>query len=210
MKLIVGLGNPGEKYEKTRHNLGFLVVERFLRDFSSASETVWNNEDKFKSDISKLEWQPKHGKLERVLLVKPTTFMNNSGQAVKLLSSFYKVEPDDIWIVHDEIDIPLGNMKIRFGGSSAGHRGIDSIMQQLGTEKFWRFRLGIGSLHGQAGLRRYGTKSYKMKDVDEHVLGNFGRGEWGKTRELIKHGSKALSTALEKGLHSAMNQFNTK
>lgn len=210
MKLIVGLGNPGENYERTRHNLGFMVVERFLKDFATVSGTVWNIEEKFKSSCSKIEWQPKHGKLEDVILARPLTFMNNSGQAVQLLTTYYKLLTTDVWIVHDEIDVPLGNMKIRFGGSSAGHRGIESIIKQLGTEKFWRFRLGIGSLHGQAGLRRLGDKNYKRKDVDEHVLGNFGQGEWGKTRELIKHGSKALSLALEKGIDKAMNQFNTK
>ena len=91
MKLIVGLGNPGEKYINTRHNLGFIIVEHFLKDFQSARNTVWEKATKFKSEISQIEWQPRHGTLEKVILTKPQTYMNNSGLAVQLISSFYKL-----------------------------------------------------------------------------------------------------------------------
>ena len=144
MKLIVGLGNIGEKYEKTRHNVGFMVLDRFLQDIKSVKQTVWEENKKFKSFTASYNWQPKHGELEKLVLAKPSTHMNASGIAVKLLADFYKVKPVDIWVIHDELDLPLGSMKIRFGGSSAGHRGIENIMEQLGTEKFWRFRMGIG------------------------------------------------------------------
>jgi peptidyl-tRNA hydrolase, PTH1 family len=117
MKLIVGLGNPGKEYEKTRHNLGFMAVERFLKDFEQVRDTAWENSTKFKSDIVQIEWQPKHGTLEKVILAKPKTFMNNSGLAVKLIVDFYKIPAKDIWVVHDEIDLPLGTLKIRFGGA---------------------------------------------------------------------------------------------
>ncbi len=207
MKLIVGLGNPGEKYEKTRHNLGFLVLDKFLKDFSQVQKTIWEYNEKFKCDIAKIDWQPKKGTLRGIILVKPKTYMNNSGLSVRLVSAFYKINPSDIWIIHDEIDLPLGNMKIRFGGGSAGHKGIMSIMNSLGTEKFWRFRLGTGH---QKGIKNSKFKIKNSKSVEEFVLRGFSSGEAGKAREIIKRGSKSIQEALENGLEKAMNRFNTK
>jgi peptidyl-tRNA hydrolase, PTH1 family len=205
MKLIVGLGNPGEKYKKNRHNLGFMAVEHFLKNFMSAKSTSWENSSKFKSDIAQIEWQPKHGTLEKVILAKPKTFMNNSGLAVKIISDFYKISPDHLWIVHDEIDLPLGTLKIRLGGASAGHRGVESVMEHLGTDKFWRFRMGIG-----LGNQKLEIKSQKLRNVDEFVLGDFSGAEKGKLKLLIKRGVDAIETSLEENLQSAMNRFNTK
>jgi peptidyl-tRNA hydrolase, PTH1 family len=202
MKLIIGLGNPGKKYEKTRHNLGFMVVERFLKDFMLEKSTSWENSAKFKSDIAQIEWQPKHGNLEKVILAKPKTFMNNSGLAVKLIGDFYKIEPKDVWIVHDEIDLPLGVLKIRFGGASAGHRGVECVMDDLGTDKFWRFRMGIGE--------KKELNDSRIKRVDDFVLGTFSGGERGKVKELIKRGVKAIEEGLEEDLQTAMNKFNSK
>lgn len=202
MKLIVGLGNPGEKYEKTRHNLGFMVLENFLKDFESTKNTVWENSTKFKADIAQIEWQPKHGSLEKVILVKPKTYMNNSGLAIKIISDFYRVSADSIWIIHDDIDLPLGNLKIRFGGASAGHHGVESTMEHLGTDKFWRFRMGIGE--------KRELNDSRMKNVDDFVLGIFSGAEKGKLKELIKRGTKAIEASLEDDLQSAMNRFNTK
>ena len=206
MKLIVGLGNPGEKYERTRHNLGFMVVERFLKDFEPVSKTVWEDSKKFKSDIAELEWQPKHGELEKVILTKPKTFMNNSGLAVQLSTTYYKLSTTDVWVIHDDIDLPLGSMKIRFGGASGGHHGVASIIEKLGTDKFWRFRLGTGMIRG----RKSEVGNQRIKNVEDYVLGGFKGSEWGKARELIKRGSKSIQTALEEDLESAMNRFNTK
>jgi peptidyl-tRNA hydrolase, PTH1 family len=206
MKLIVGLGNPGEKYESTRHNLGFMVLEKFLQDLSSVKQTLWENSKKLKSDTAVIDWKSKHAaKSEKVLLVKPQTFMNSSGIAVSLVASFYKVLPEDIWVVHDELDLPLGSIKIRTGGSSAGHKGVESIITSLGTEKFWRFRLGISESHNHEEIA-----GKKMHDVDEYVLGQFTQHQAGKVRELIKHATKALKTALDEDLTSAMNKYNTK
>jgi len=213
MKLIVGLGNPGAKYEKTRHNLGFMVIEQFLKNFEPVSKTQWENSARFKSDISQIEWQPKHGVLEKVILVKPKTYMNNSGLAVNLLTTYYKILPTDVWVVHDDIDLPLGSMKIRFGGASAGHHGVESIMEKLGTDKFWRFRLGIGdnsSKFNPSTTLRAKVQSSKLRDVDDFVLGKFSGHERGKVRELIKRGAKAIEMGLEEGLEAAMNRFNTK
>jgi len=198
MKLIVGLGNPGEKYQNTRHNLGFMVAERFLKDFEPVRQTVWTNEPKFKSKITKIEWQPKSGSLEKIILVKPKTYMNESGLSVQLLTTYYKLLTTNVWVIHDDLDIPLGMMKIRFGGSAGGHKGVESIIQTLGTDQFWRFRLGIGE------------QNKKLRNVDKFVLGTFEEGEKGKERGLIKKGSKAIQAALEEGLESAMNKFNTK
>src|SRR5258706_10121190 len=100
MKLIVGLGNPGEKYESTRHNVGFLVVEHLLKNLASVKDSKWSKEEKLKSEIFKFDYQPKNGKSEKLILVKPQTHMNNSGMAVSLVKNFYKVAPEDIWIVN--------------------------------------------------------------------------------------------------------------
>lgn len=203
MKLIVGLGNPGEKYESTRHNLGFMVLEHFLKDFEQEQKTQWENSTKFKSDIVQLEYKPKIGELIKVILVKPKTYMNNSGMAVALLSSFYKISPSDIWIINDDFDLPTGTMKIRFGGASAGHHGVESVMNSLKTDKFWRFRMGTGAQKSK-------EVKLRKKNAEDFVLGGFGKGEAGKIRELVKRGSKAISMALEEGLLASQNRFNTR
>lgn len=201
MKLIVGLGNPGEKYESTRHNLGFQTVDRFLKDSMSAKEAVWSVSKKLKSEIATFDL-----KQEKIILAKPQTYMNNSGLSVSLLLNFYKIKPDDLWLVYDELDLPVGSMKIRFGGAAAGHHGVESVMESIGTDKFWRFRLGIGASHDKEHV----ISKQKINKAKEFVLGGFGRTDKGKVRELIKHGSEALKTGVEKGIETAMNRFNTR
>lgn len=200
MKIIVGLGNPGERYEKTRHNLGFMVLEQFLKDFEPVEKTVWEDSKKFKSEIARLKY---------AILAKPKTYMNNSGLAVSLISQYLNISISDIWIVHDDIDLSLGGMKIRFGGASAGHKGVASIIKSLGTDKFWRFRLGVGTQKSEIEIKKEGAKM-KPRDVDDFVLGEFNRSEQGKAREIIKRGAKALGVAIEEGLETAMNRFNAK
>lgn len=199
MKLIVGLGNPGEKYEKTRHNVGFMALEQFLKDFEPAKNTVWENNIKFKADISQIEYQPQFNDLQKVILCKPKTFMNNSGMAVKAIADFYKIKAEDIWVLHDDVDFPEGSMRIRFGGASAGHRGVMSIIDTIGTDKFWRFRLGIG---------RPGESQHS--GVEHYVLDTFSHQDHAKIREMLKRTSKALQQGLEQDLESAMNKYNTK
>jgi peptidyl-tRNA hydrolase, PTH1 family len=213
MKLIIGLGNPGEKYETTRHNLGYLVLDHFLKDAEPVEKTVWQDAPKFKSDIFELPWQPKIGDEEKVLLVKPKTYMNNSGQAVQTLSNYYKIPPEDIWIIHDELDLPLGTLKIRLGGAAAGHRGVENIIEALGTDKFWRFRLGIGHMQHRStdeDGKEHALGRMRMRNVDDYVLGEFVGKDWTEAKKLIKHASDALESALEKGLETAQNRFNTK
>lgn len=210
MKLIVGLGNPGEKYINTRHNLGFIIVEHFLKDFQSAKNTVWENSSKFKSEISQIEWQPRHGTLEKVILAKPQTYMNNSGLAVSLISQYLNILVSDIWVMHDDIDLPLGSMKIRFGGASAGHHGVESIMGTLTTDKFWRFRMGTGNNSSKFKVHPFGKLRTKLKNVSDFVLSGFTGAEKGKVKSLIKRGVNAIEASLEDGLEAAMNRFNTK
>lgn len=200
MKLIVGLGNPGEKYEHTRHNLGFLVVDRVLKDLGSSS-IDWEHATKLKSDIATFTIRD-----EKVMLAKPQTYMNNSGMAVQLLKDFYKIDPEDLWIVYDELDLPIGSIKIRFGGAAAGHHGVESIMAAIGTDKFWRFRLGIGVTHEKSQL----VSKHDFRDAKEYVLDKFHSGEMGKARELLKRAAEAIQMAIEKDLATAMNRFNTK
>ena len=199
MKLVVGIGNPGKDYEKTRHNVGFMLLEQFLKDYEPIRKTVWENNTKLKSDIAEIFWQGKNGKNERIILVKPKTYMNNSGMAVSLITSFYKIEPENVWILHDDVDFPIGSMRIRFGGASAGHRGVMSIIESLGSDKFWRFRLGIG---------RPGESEHS--GVSHYVLDRFSHQDHAKVREMLHRGVKAIEVGLQDDLQAAMNQFNTK
>lgn len=213
MKLLIGLGNPGEQYESTRHNLGFMVVDHFRKDFAAPGELPWEHNEKMKSDITQFDWQPKVGKAERIILAKPQTYMNNSGMAVQLLSHFYKISPEDIWVIHDELDLPLGKIKIRLGGAAAGHHGVEDIIEKLGTDKFWRFRLGIGEVRAGVSIVDDEGKpkviaQREMGNVNEHVLGTFSGNEKSEAKKLIKNATNALEVACEKGLESAMNRFN--
>lgn len=205
MKLIVGLGNPGEKYESTRHNMGFMTIDHFLKDFEPVSKSVFEDAIRFKSDIAQIEWQPKAGKMEKVILVKPKTYMNLSGLAVSLIANYYKIPASDIWIVHDDLDLPIGTMKIRLGGASAGHHGVESIIDALGTDKFWRFRLGTGESHSKVKIAKH-----MIRKADEFVLSGFKGGDAKRARELVKRAAKALVTALEEGMLKAQNRYNTK
>ena len=200
MKVIVGLGNPGKQYEKTRHNIGFMVLDQLLKNFEPIKDTLWNNEPKFKADIAEIMWQPKHGEAEKVILVKPKTYMNNSGMAVNLLSAYYKVPSTDLWVVHDDADLKLGAVRIRRGGGSAGHRGIESILEHIPDGNFWRVRLGIGRPEEEASV----------KGIDGFVLGEFTHQEHAKIRELIPHAATAIEDGLEEGLEVAMRRYNTK
>lgn len=210
MKLIVGLGNPGDKYIRTRHNMGFMVVEQLLKDLKLVKETIWEDNQRLKSDVATFDWQRKNGVAERVILAMPKTYMNNSGLAVSLLVNFYKVPLENVWIVYDDLDLPLGAMKIRFGGASGGHHGVNSILEKLGSDKFWRFRLGIGELSSKFKVESSKSNKRVIKNTEDIVLSKFTGGQWGKARELIKHGSDALQLALEETLERAMNRYNTK
>lgn len=181
MKLVVGLGNPGGKYIGIRHNLGFEVLNELAKKFNLVD---WSKEEKFKSELIKTP---------ELILARPQTYMNNSGMAVKLLASFYKIAPEDIIIVHDELDLSLGKIKVRIGGAAAGHHGVESIINTLGTDQFIRVRLGIGPAVGV---------------VEKFVLQPFTPREKPQVKHMIKQAIKALDLLLEKGLEKAQNQYN--
>jgi PTH1 family peptidyl-tRNA hydrolase len=189
MILIVGLGNPGERYEKTRHNLGFMVVGELARKLLPVDETNWQESKRFNSLVII------HQSL--IILSKPQTFMNASGLAVARLANYYHIEPAEIWVVHDDVDLPLGKIKIRIGGAAAGHHGVESIIKELKSNRFVRFRLGIG--HPGRGADA---------NVEEYVLREFDINERGEVAKMVKKAVKALIVASEKGVLKAMNQFN--
>ncbi|MDO8658087.1 MAG: aminoacyl-tRNA hydrolase [Candidatus Levybacteria bacterium] len=209
MKLIVGLGNPGKKYEDTRHNLGFMVVDElvqsFLRSRISLRETKFKIEEKFKAEILELKYSN-----EKIIISKPLTYMNNSGMAISLLVNFYKINSEDIWIIHDDVDLLLGSMKIRFGGASAGHKGVESIIKNLGTDKFWRFRIGIASKRSEIGIKTISGERMKIKNIDDFVLGEFIKEELHRVKEEVGRAANAVSSALEFGLEYTQQKFNKK
>ncbi len=208
MKLIVGLGNPGSVYQDTRHNVGFMVIEKLAKELSRESVS-WKEEEKFKALIAKIG---------DVILVKSITFMNSSGVAVTSIMRYFKLSPSDVWIVHDDIDLPLGKIRIREKGSSAGHRGVESVIRELKSDQFIRFRLGIGRgklfskgdsdtayiEKGNAGR----AQRHRHKWDISFVLSRFTRGEAGTLKHLIKNGTEAVRIALTEGIDKAMGRFN--
>lgn len=135
IRLIVGLGNPGSEYARTRHNAGFWFLDALAR----RENAFFREESKFKGEVCRVRLAG-----HDIWLLKPTTFMNASGQAVAALALYYKILPDEILVVHDELDLPPGCMKLKYGGGNAGHNGLKDISSQLGTPDFWRLRLGTG------------------------------------------------------------------
>lgn len=196
MYLIVGLGNPGEQYRGTRHNLGFEVADK-LGAKGEGKEKGWKYQQGLKSEILQLD--------PSLILAKPRTYMNNSGLAVKLLADYYKIAPEEIIAIHDELDLPLGKIKIRSGGAAAGHHGVESIIGALGTDKFVRVRLGIGPESGRAILSEHKADSF---NVEKFVLEQFVPGERARVKQLIKHAEVAVETILKKGLAKAQNEYN--
>jgi len=150
MKLIVGLGNPGKKYEATRHNAGFWWVDQVAR----AAGAEFRREARFHGEVARI---PR----SEMWLIKPGTYMNESGRAVGALATFYRIEPAEILIAHDELDLPPGGVKLKFGGGLSGHNGLRDIAPALGTQDFWRLRIGIGHPRDLAA---------SQQDVVDYVL----------------------------------------
>ncbi len=196
MKLVVGLGNPGEKYKDTRHNVGFLVVDKLAHELGS-TQTSWSTMAKYKVLVAKAG---------DVMLVKPQTFMNESGISVAGLVNYYRLKPEDVWVIHDDLDLPLGKIRIRTGGASAGHHGVDSIIRELKTDVFTRFRLGIG--HGKEAKEKSSDQNLRRRVVIDFVLSRFTRHEAGDLKHIVKRGAEAVRSALMDGLDKAMNRFN--
>lgn len=185
IKLLVGLGNIGSEYEHTRHNIGFRIVDAL------ASDGEWQNLDRCRALTKKIGYEG-----QEVLLAKPTTMMNLSGQAVSRLAQYYKIVPENIWIVQDELDLPLGRLKIATEAGHNGHNGIRSIQEQLGHNRFWRFRVGIN------------TREQREIPGPAYVLQNFTQAEQQLVTESIDQAASAIKEALANGLPSAMKRYN--
>jgi len=182
MKLIIGLGNPGEKYKNTRHNVGFEFLDK-LKTELDFPEFEFNK--KFNAEISKDIYEIQDTKYE-ILLIKPRTFMNLSGVAVRSILDFYKLSPDDILVIHDDKDIALGEYRLATDSSSAGHNGVQNIIDNLGTQKFKRIRIGVGIKSDISA----DLSAETLVKADVFVLQKFSDEEL----EIIK---KVLSDALE-------------
>ena len=192
MKLVAGLGNPGAKYQKNRHNLGFVVVDSFVKNAGFS----W----KYSQD-----WIGFFCKQGDVVFFKPSTFMNDSGSAIKNVANFYNIKKEDVLIVYDEVDLPFGTVRLAFDGLSAGHKGVDSIIKGLGGVDFGRLRVGVGHpKHGAAG----GKPSSRTLDVSEYVLEDFSSEEKEKLPGIIKKCEEAISSYLADGIEATMNKFN--
>lgn len=186
MKLLVGLGNPGKEYAGTRHNAGFMVVERLAREWGVTGRP----ESKFQAVVGE-------GRLngEKILVAQPTTFMNLSGEAVSKLLSWYKLTAQDVLVVYDDFALPLGQVRVRPDGSAGGHNGITSLIRHLGTQRFDRVKVGIGPV----------PPGWKTADF---VLGRFAPGEQTLLEQGLSRASEACICALCHGVEKAMLEYN--
>jgi PTH1 family peptidyl-tRNA hydrolase len=181
IRLVAGLGNPGPEYERTRHNIGFLIVDRV----AAHSGLSWENASK---------WGARWTKVGDVLLVKPMTYMNRSGRPLQAVAQFHKIGPGEILIVLDDFALPLGRLRIRMSGGPGGHNGLESVLAQFGTEEIPRLRIGIGGAPGEGSV--------------DYVLGRFFEEERPLVLSTIDRAAEAVKCAIDNGLVSAMNTFN--
>jgi PTH1 family peptidyl-tRNA hydrolase len=184
--LIVGLGNPGADYARTRHNAGFLVADRLAERWRAS----WTYEKKFSARLASVQQNER-----RTLLCEPQTHMNSSGEAVGAVVAFYRVPLTGLLVVVDDADLPLGQIRLRPGGSSGGHHGLESIEQHLGTRDYARLRIGIGRLSG-------------AREITGYVLGRFSSTEAALADRVLTVASDQAETWLEAGIQKAMSQFN--
>ena len=186
--LIVGLGNPGTDYAKTRHNAGFLLVEKLAAQWKAD----WSNERKFAARMAKAE---RDGK--RVLLCEPQTFMNLSGETVGAVTDFYQLPVAQLIVAVDDADLPFGEIRLRPGGSSGGHHGLESIEQHLGSREFARLRIGIG-------------RKDSSRQIANYVLGKFDSSENELLEKVLSRAAGQIECWLNEGLPKAMSLFNGK
>jgi peptidyl-tRNA hydrolase, PTH1 family len=183
MFLVVGLGNPGREYEDTRHNIGFKVVDNIAKEYN-----IEINRQKFKGTYGE-------GFIdgEKVILLKPTTYMNLSGESVREVVDFYNLDNEDVLVIYDDISLEIGTLRIREKGSAGGHNGIKSIIAHLGSEIFPRIKVGVGQPKG---------------DLVKHVLGKFTKEETDVLNESVNVSTKAAKEIIKTDTKTAMNQFN--
>ena len=180
MRLIVGLGNPEERYKNNRHNVGFMVLDRIA---NSQSLIAYRLENQFQSEIT----QTGGVGVDRVIFAKPMTYMNNSGEAVLKLTNYYKIDKDDLVVICDDLDLELGEIRIRKSGSSAGHNGVRSIIERIRDDNFWRIRVGVGSNRD------------KNLPAETYVLQNFGTDEQKIIAQAIDKTAGIVLNMIEKG-----------
>ena len=184
MKLIIGLGNPGKEYENTRHNCGFMVMDRLC---DKLNVSIDNN--KFKGLYTKIKYQG-----QDVVLLKPQTFMNLSGESVRAVMDFFKIDVEDILVIYDDMDMPVGKLRLRTSGSAGGHNGIKNIIQHVSSQDFKRIRVGI-------------DRNPRIKVVD-YVLSRFKSDEMEMISQGIEAASDAVIDYLDNDFNHAMNKFN--
>ena len=183
IKVVVGLGNPGDKYSGTRHNIGFDVMDKLGDHFNLSWQNKYN-----------AEYAEHNINGEKVYFLKPLTFMNLSGDSIVQLVNFYKISPSDVFVIHDEMNIDYGKMKIRRNGSAGGHNGLKSIIERLGSQEYPRLKMGIGK--------------DPSKDVVSYVLGKFTPKEKEIYDEFMDKGAEAVLSVLDKGIDKSMSTFN--
>jgi len=181
IRLVAGLGNPGPEYAATRHNVGFMVVDQLAAQFGSR----WEKSSK---------WDALSAKCGAVLLIKPVSFMNRSGYPLFVIAQFYKIEPQEMLVVLDDLSLPLGRLRLRARGGSGGHNGLESIIMQFGTGEIPRLRIGIGEAPREGSV--------------DYVLNRFLAEEKPLVRSAISRAVEATKCAIDNGLISAMNTFN--
>lgn len=185
--LIAGLGNPGAKYAQTRHNAGFMVVDRL----SVRLKAVWKEESKFQARVARTEFGP-----HKLILCEPQTYMNLSGEAVAALAKFYKVPVERLIISVDDADLPFGQIRMRPQGSSGGHHGLESVQQHIGSSSYVRQRIGIGRVQQD------------VREISNYVLGKFGADELETLEKVLERAVDQLQCCMTGGLEKAMSQFN--
>ena len=185
--LVVGLGNPGRDYAGTRHNVGFMLADHLAKKWRG----TWTMEKKFSSRIAKVEYAGR-----KVILCQPQTYMNASGEAVGAISRFYRLIAQQILIVVDDADLPLGQIRMRPSGSSGGHHGLESIEQQLAVRDYPRLRIGIGRRVGEG------------RQITNYVLGQFGAEEREIVEKVLQRSAEQVECWLSAGIQEAMNRFN--
>lgn len=187
MILVAGLGNPGKRYAETRHNIGFKVVERVVE---RAGGGPWKK--KFSGLVTEIEIEK-----TRVLAVEPATYMNESGECVSGAATFYKIPPKDVVVIHDELDLPFGVLRLKLGGGEAGHNGLKSVTERLGTRDYVRLRIGVGK--PPAGFSGTGA---------DYVLQAFAPAERARLGDIVDQAADAVALFVGRGLEQAMNVTN--
>lgn len=184
MKMIVGLGNPGKEYDKTRHNVGFMVIDNYAKE---------NNISNFKKKFNGL-YSVNMCNNESFILLKPQAYMNLSGTVIKKYADFYKIKPEDILVIHDDLDLPVGKIKIKYKGSSGGHNGIKNIIENMKSEMFSRFKVGIG-------------KDENIPYIN-YVIGKFNKNELEIISKILDFSSSIINDFINYDIEKVMSKYN--